>query len=56
MAIEEKVIEQTQEATTPVVTSPTPPVNDLSEQLKQANERAVKAEAYRQDIKIPKKY
>ena len=33
MAIEEKVIEQTQEATTPVVTSPTPPVNDLSEQL-----------------------
>ena len=37
MAIEEKVIEQTQETTTPVVTSPTPPVNDLSEQLKQIN-------------------
>ena len=49
MAIEEKVIEQTQEATTPVVTSPTPPVNDLSEQLKQANERAAKAEALAQE-------
>ena len=44
MAIEEKVIEQTQETSTPAVTASTPPVEDLSKQLQEANERAAKAE------------
>ena len=42
--IEEKVIEQTQETSTPEVTTPNQPVNDLGQQLKEANERAAKAE------------
>jgi uncharacterized phage infection (PIP) family protein YhgE len=48
MAIEEKVIEQTQETSTPEVTTSTPPVNDLAKQLQEANERAAKAEALAQ--------
>jgi len=42
--IEEKVIEQTPETPTPEVTTPNPPVNDLGQQLQEANERAAKAE------------
>ena len=42
--IEEKVIEQTSETPAPEVTTPNPPVNDLGQQLKEANERAAKAE------------
>ena len=48
MAIEEKVIEQTSETSTPEVTTSTPPVNDLAKQLQEANERAAKAEALAQ--------
>jgi uncharacterized phage infection (PIP) family protein YhgE len=44
MAIEEKVIEQTPETPAPEVTAPNPPVNDLGQQLKEANDRAAKAE------------
>ena len=46
--IEEKVIEQTSETSTPEVTTPAPPVNDLAKQLQEANERAAKAEALAQ--------
>ena len=42
--IEEKVIEQTSETPVPEVTTPNPPVNDLGQQLKEANDRAAKAE------------
>ncbi len=45
MAIEEKVIEQTPEPSVPKVTTPSPPVDDLTKQLQDANERAAKAEA-----------
>ena len=45
MAIEEKVIEQTPETSTPEVTTPVAPVDDLAKQLQDANERAAKAEA-----------
>ena len=48
MSIEEKVIEQTSETSTPEVTTSTPPVNDLAKQLQEANERAAKAEALAQ--------
>jgi len=44
MAIEEQVIEQTPETSAPEVTTPNPPVNDLGQQLKEANDRAAKAE------------
>ena len=44
MAIEEKVIEQTPETPKPEVTTSNPPVIDLGHQLKEANERAAKAE------------
>jgi len=43
--IEETVIEQTPETSAPEVSTLTPPVNDLSKQLQEANERAAKAEA-----------
>ena len=46
--IEEKVIEQTPEPSTPETSTPTPPVNDLAKQLQEANERAAKAEALAQ--------
>ena len=45
MAIEEKVIEQTPETPTPETSTPAPPINDLTKQLQEANERAAKAEA-----------
>ena len=48
MSIEEKVIEQTPETSTPEVTTSSPPVNDLAKQLQEANERAAKAEALAQ--------
>lgn len=46
--IEEKVIEQTPETSTPEASTSTPPVNDLAKQLQEANERAAKAEALAQ--------
>ena len=43
--IEEKVIEQTPETPAPETSTSAPPVNDLTKQLQEANERAAKAEA-----------
>ena len=42
--IEEQVIQSESVTSTPEVTTPNPPVNDLGQQLKEANDRAAKAE------------